>query len=421
MVKGLRRARSITLRFEPVPVLDLTAMMRGSIAVASEERLVAISLLTGERHALTDDELRVLRALPSTYWVLMEEALRPLGIPAAAVVPLLDAGLVLADPAVGAHADLRAREERCAAIDWDDHAAQYHVMSRVKDQDVGQGVPHAAPAPDGAPASSGERIQEYLELATAISQNLAAGSAYFGPPPPHFHSVPDAVAVRDLPEPRAQGRLFDLLTQRRTIRVFDHDDPLTAEELSTVLYYTYGAHGWAELVPGLVGLRKTSPSGGSLHPIEAYPLILNVRGVETGLYHYSVERHALELLKPMERKDAEVLAERMTLGQSYFRSAHVLIVLTARWYRNFWKYRKAQKSYRVIHMDAGHLSQTLYLVCQELGLGAFFTGAVNDINIEELLGLDPLHEGVLGISGCGRPLNGGAPLTLLTARYTPPR
>jgi len=70
-------------------------------------------------------------------------------------------------------------------------------------------------------------------------------------------------------------------------------------------------------------------------------------------------------------------------------------------------------------MDAGHLSQTLYLLCQELGLGAFFTGAVNDVNIEELLGLDPLQEGVLGISGCGRPLNDGAPLTLVTSPYTP--
>jgi nitroreductase len=70
-------------------------------------------------------------------------------------------------------------------------------------------------------------------------------------------------------------------------------------------------------------------------------------------------------------------------------------------------------------MDAGHLSQTLYLLCTHLGLGAFFTGAVNDMNIEEMLGLDPLQEGVIGISGCGRPLQGGDPLSLQTVPFTP--
>ena len=75
----------------------------------------------------------------------------------------------------------------------------------------------------------------------------------------------------------------------------------------------------------------------------------------------------------------------------------------------------------MIHVDAGHLSQTLYLLCTELGLGAFYTGAINDINIEQALGLDPLQEGVIGIAGCGRTLPGTAPLTLETLPYVPPR
>lgn len=396
-------------------------MLRGDLAVTGEERLVAISLLTGERRALSDAELRLLSGVASTHWVALDDLRRTHGVTDEMIAPLLDAGLLLADPATGRHAELRAREERFAAIDWDDHAAQYHVMSRMKDQDVGRFVEHAAPVPVDAGASSQARVQEYVELATAMSQTLVAGAATHDPPPPHFYRRPDAVATHDLPDPRVEAPLFDLLTARKTIRLFDHENPLTIGELSTILYYTFGAQGWAQLVPGLVGLRKTSPSGGSLHPIEAYPLVMNVRGADPGLYHYSVERHAVELLQPMERERAQSMAEILTLGQSYFRSAHVLIILTARWYRNFWKYRKAPKSYRVIHVDAGHLSQTLYLVCQHLGLGAFFTGAVNDVNVEELLKLDPLQEGVVGISGCGRPLNGGAPLTLQTVPYTVPR
>jgi nitroreductase len=54
-------------------------------------------------------------------------------------------------------------------------------------------------------------------------------------------------------------------------------------------------------------------------------------------------------------------------------------------------------------MDAAHLAQTFYLVCAELGLGAFVTAAVNGANIEERLGLDPFTEGALAMCGCGRP------------------
>jgi nitroreductase len=54
-------------------------------------------------------------------------------------------------------------------------------------------------------------------------------------------------------------------------------------------------------------------------------------------------------------------------------------------------------------MDAAHLSQTLYLVATELGLGAFVTAAINNADIEERLGIDGYREGVLAVCGFGRP------------------
>lgn len=77
--------------------------------------------------------------------------------------------------------------------------------------------------------------------------------------------------------------------------------------------------------------------------------------------------------------------------------------MTARFYRNFWKYRRHQKAYLVLQMDAAHLSQTFYLLCTKLGLGAFFTAAINAVNIEKRVGLDPYTEGALAICGCGVP------------------
>jgi nitroreductase len=77
--------------------------------------------------------------------------------------------------------------------------------------------------------------------------------------------------------------------------------------------------------------------------------------------------------------------------------------MTARFFRNHWKYRKNPKTYGVILMDAAHLSQSLYLVAADLGLGAFVTAAINSVNIESRLGLDGCRESPIAICGAGIP------------------
>jgi nitroreductase len=70
-------------------------------------------------------------------------------------------------------------------------------------------------------------------------------------------------------------------------------------------------------------------------------------------------------------------------------------------------------------MDAAHLSQTLYLVAAELGLGAFVTAAINAANIDERLGIDGCSEGALAVSGCGRRAAERSPLEPAFAPYVP--
>ena len=78
-------------------------------------------------------------------------------------------------------------------------------------------------------------------------------------------------------------------------------------------------------------------------------------------------------------------------------------MLAARFERAFWKYRNHQKALAAVLMDAAHLSQTLYLVCTELGLGAFVTAAVNNADIDEHLGLDGYGDGTVAVCGFGIP------------------
>jgi SagB-type dehydrogenase family enzyme len=75
--------------------------------------------------------------------------------------------------------------------------------------------------------------------------------------------------------------------------------------------------------------------------------------------------------------------------------------LTGRFVRNFWKYRNHAKAYRAVILDAGHLSQILYLAATELGLGAFVTAGVNEVQIEQAFGLEPMAEGPLAMCGFG--------------------
>jgi SagB-type dehydrogenase family enzyme len=143
-----------------------------------------------------------------------------------------------------------------------------------------------------------------------------------------------------------------------------------------------------------------------LHPIEAYPLVTNVEGLEAGLYHYDAERHALELLERLEPDAAVAVATQFVCGQTYFGSAHVLLLLSARFKRSHWKYGGHPKAYASVLLDAGHLSQTLYLVATELGLGAFVTTVINNAEIDERLGVNGIDEGAVAV--CGLGVSGGS-------------
>jgi putative peptide maturation dehydrogenase len=301
--------------------------------------------------------------------------------------------------------ELRRREEGLAANEWNLYAAAYHFLTRWRDVDVSADAAPGGRTVEGMPEVSAEMIEKFIEL--------------YGPPPDGFHELEPPRPVIELPVDDRDGDLYRALLARKTTRAFDPEASLELGELSTVLRYVFGAHGWAPIVGDLFGLRRTSPSGGGLHPVEAYPLVSRVDGVEPGLYHYRTRDHALELVAPLSPDEASPLTTNFVSGQAYFGAAQVSVILTARYYRSFWKYRRHQKAYSALLMDAAHLSQTLYLVAAELGLGAYVTVAINSAAIDERLGLDPVSEGALAIVGFGRPTNRPTPFEPTFRPYVP--
>lgn len=227
--------------------------------------------------------------------------------------------------------------------------------------------------------------------------DMAAMTARYGPSPP---AAPAATATLR-PLPKVPPDSFDqLLAQRATCRNFDTSRALSAPLLGQMLQRTFGAHGHVRIANGPTLLKRNAPSGGGLHPIDAYLLVRHVDGVAPGLYRYASLEHALQPL-PEPPAGLEAFALRALSQQHWFADAHVLVMLVANFPKSFWKYRRHAKAYRVAVLDAGHLSQLLYLAATQAGLGAFVTAAINEVDIEQALDLHPLTDSPLAVCGFG--------------------
>lgn len=189
---------------------------------------------------------------------------------------------------------------------------------------------------------------------------------------------------------------LDVLSKRRSCRSFAPDQ-LSARHLSALLYYVWGATSVQPNDFGDVFLRKTSPSGGSLHGTEVYPILMNVEGFEPGVYHYSVRRHGLVMLA---RQDPRTWIGDACGGQNWVSEAGAVFLMTCNVKRLAWKYGFS-RAFRAAMMDAGHLGQTFALVSTWLGLAPFTTAALRDAIFEERLGLDYLAEPILLLNGVG--------------------
>jgi putative peptide maturation dehydrogenase len=353
-----------------------------------------ISLLKGEEYPVSREELELALSIPSEEWVDVDDGDRE------SVRSLAEKGILLMDEEDEALAELRRRDESLASAGWNLYGALHYLMTKWS------GVDLRADPDEG-------------EFPPITEQTIADFIASRGQPPEPFHTLEQPLSVHELPLVRRDGGLYEALAARKTTRGFDRNQLMTVEELAAVLYEVWGCHGTAPIVGNIICLKRTSPSGGGLHPVEVYPLVTGVDGIEPGLYHYNSRDHALELVERLAEEEAVALAADFTCGQNYFGSAHVSFVMTARFPRNHWKYPKQQKAYTVILMDAAHLSQTHYLVAAELGLGAYVTVAVNSIDIEERLGLDGITEGVVAMAGCGKQRPQGSPFEPHFAPYVP--
>lgn len=214
--------------------------------------------------------------------------------------------------------------------------------------------------------------------------NMGKSGEEQGLPLPAFEQNPEgAYETIALPAPDAEAfpdkDVAEAIQKRRSVRAYS-SAPMTPPELSMLLWCTQGVK---RVIPNAVALRNV-PSAGARNAFETFLLINRVEGLESGLYKYVALDHALLRLAA-----GDTLGETFTLAcdeQEQVRDSCVTFFWTAVAGRMTWAY--ADRGYRYLFIDAGHVCQNLYLAAEKLDAGVCAIGHFDDDRINELLGID---------------------------------
>ncbi len=217
-------------------------------------------------------------------------------------------------------------------------------------------------------------------------------------PPPIEKRPRPGDPLFSLPDPDnySPGMSFAQAVRQRKSRRSFSKAPLTTEDLGYLLWMTQGVRKKTNGV-----YLRSVPSAGCRHALETYLAILNVDGLEPGIYRYLPSSHQLVHLSSPSRLGDQLA--RAALDQPFAGRGAVTFLWTAIPYRMEWRYSEA--SYKVIALDAGHVCQNLYLACETIGAGTCAIAAYRQKLADSLLGVDGNDEFVVYLAPVGKIRN----------------
>ncbi|WP_167568825.1 SagB/ThcOx family dehydrogenase [Brevibacillus migulae] len=211
-----------------------------------------------------------------------------------------------------------------------------------------------------------------------------------------FRYAPVRVKLPDVRERRTVPIEEAILRRRSTLPLAA--EPMTLEELSHLLYFSYGVTAIARnRQEGIVNPLRAAPSGGALYPVDVYLLIEHVEEVPQGMYYYHPHEH--ELLLVSGRYRAQDVKDYVNASHRLEKAACTLFFV-GNFRRNQWKYR--ERGYRIVNLDCGHLGENFILVSSGLGLVAHGLMGFTDDYFNRLLQLDGSDEALLYMMCVGR-------------------
>lgn len=211
------------------------------------------------------------------------------------------------------------------------------------------------------------------------------------------------ITLARIPLPRVAAQngatLERVIAGRVTWRQFNRAAALPLETLSRLLAFSCGftaAAGPAN--GGAFDFHRAAPSAGATFPLEIYPIVLRVRDIPPGVYHYALADHSIELLR--HGVFHEQLAS-WTLHQPYVADTSVVFVMAG--FSDRIRPRYSERGYRYMLLEAGHVAQNLSLLAAAYGLGALCGGGFVDMAIGRLIGLNEITEIPLYLVAVGIP------------------
>jgi SagB-type dehydrogenase family enzyme len=186
--------------------------------------------------------------------------------------------------------------------------------------------------------------------------------------------------------------------------VFDgekHGGVLDFEALQKLLSISVGQIG--AITPRWDGeplLLRTSPSGGARHPTETYVCIFNISGIDAGWYHVQINPLKLVCLTRSGASDDDGRSCFPSLFDRARFKIQCALVLTCVFERNMYRYREP-RTFRSVHIDAGHLAETFEAVSASLGIQSFGQYHANEERINSILHINHVVEGFMMCIGLG--------------------
>ena len=201
--------------------------------------------------------------------------------------------------------------------------------------------------------------------------------------------------------PEATSPVAKLLRERHSTRSFDDQRPITLAELAQFLDGTARVLSRSNMKLDVDGDHtvRPYPSAGAAYELELYLAVASCEGLGRGFYHYDAGAHVLAPIGvPANELEALLAEAEDAMGAPV--APQILITIAARFGRISWKYSSI--AYALILKDVGVLTQTLYLMAADMGLGGCAIGITNIDLFAKMTGVEFHVEGPVGQFAIGR-------------------
>lgn len=190
------------------------------------------------------------------------------------------------------------------------------------------------------------------------------------------------------------NNFFNVIKKRRSKRNFD-DTKLTLKELSYLLWATQGVH---KVFGNNVASFRTVPSAGARHPFETYLYVRLVEGLDEGIYRYLPFENKLIFEYTEENLKEKII--QATYDQKFAGECAVNFIWSVIPNRAEWRY--GITSHKCMAIDAGHISQNLYLAAESLNLATCAMAKYYQNEMNNIIKADGVDEFVIYMSPVGK-------------------